>query len=112
MREFANSSEATPSPVGKRRVLFPEQPHPSLRTEREFWSVGERAIPSFICSPWDFYENFIELHKWEFLVLCNDRSTVRLIKHFDDVCSYSTDSVGSVSSLAELEWFPLLGIKH
>ena len=83
--QLADTSEIMLSHVGTRRshspLLFPEQPHPSSRTERDFWSAGERDIPSFVCSPWDFYEKFIELHTGAILVLCNDRSTVRAIQH-------------------------------
>ncbi|KFZ17438.1 hypothetical protein V501_01712 [Pseudogymnoascus sp. VKM F-4519 (FW-2642)] len=37
--QSADTSETMPSPVGQRRALFPEQPHPSLRANRELWSV-------------------------------------------------------------------------
>lgn len=131
--QLADTSEIMLSHVGKRRshspLLFPEQPHPSSRTERDFWSAGERDIPSFVCSPWDFYEKFIELHTGAILVLCNDRSTVRAIQQFDEVksartspmdtqadvtvCSSSADcSVRSVSSSAQFTYFPLLSIRH
>ena len=92
--QLADTSEIMLSHVGKRRshspLLFPEQPHPSSRTERDFWSAGERDIPSFVCSPWDFYEKFIELHTGAILVLCNDRSTVRAIQQFNEVKSTRT----------------------
>jgi hypothetical protein len=126
----ADTSETMPYPVGKRRsLLFPEQPHPSSRTERNFWSAGERDIPLFACSPWDFYEKFIEFRKGAVLVLCNDRSTVRVIQQFKEsesartspmdsraegtVCGSSADSsVRSVSPSAKPTYFPLLSIKH
>lgn len=118
--QLADTSETMLSPVGKRHspspLFFPEQPHPSLRTERDFWSAGERVIPSFVCSPWDFYEKFIELHTGAFLVLCSDRSTVRVIQQFDALSDEhevesADSSVGSVSS-AKFTYFPLLSIRH
>jgi len=130
--QLADTPEIMLSPVGKRRspspLLFPEQRHPLSRTERDFWSAGKRDIPSFVCSPWDFYEKFIELHTGAILVLCNDRSTVRVIQQFDEVesartspmdtqaevtvcSSFADSSVRSVSS-AQFTYFPLLSIRH
>lgn len=122
--QSADTSETMSSPVGQRRALFPEQPRPSLRADRELWSAGERAIPSFACNPWDFYEKFIELRTGSFLVLCNDRSTVRVIHLFGEdthaedtvcnspatICSSPANSARSVS--AKVVRFPLLPIRH
>lgn len=126
-RQRSDTSETMSAPAGEHQVLFPEQPHPSLRTGRELWSAGERVIPSFDCSPWDFYEKFIELHTGGSLVLCDNRSTVRVIRVFrrvesgrtpvdthaeGTVCSSPADSVRSVSSSPELPSFCLLPIRH
>jgi hypothetical protein len=124
----SDTSETMPSPAAEHQVLFPEQPHPSLRTRRELWSAGERVIPSFDYSPWDFYEKFIELHTGGSLVLCDDRSIVRVIRVYQKVesrrtspvdthtegtvCSSPADSVRSVSSPLEPPSFCLLPIRH
>ncbi len=124
----SDTSETMPSRAGEHQVLFPERSHPSLRTGRELWSAGERVIPSFDCSPWDFYEKLIELHTGGSLVLCDDRSPVRVIRVFQKVksgrtspidthaegtvCSSPADSVRSVSSPPEPPSFCLLPIRH
>jgi serine/threonine protein kinase len=66
------------------RLLSLEQPAPSC-TKKEFWSAGLREIPSFACNPWDFYKPFFKLSSGTRLVLCNDKTTVRVIKGYDTV---------------------------
>jgi hypothetical protein len=110
--QLADTPEIIPlSVVRKRRspslLLFPEQPNPSLRTEREFWSAGEKDIPSFVCSPWDFYEPFLELRSGTTLVLYNDRSAVRVVQRFR-LLSPGESALES----ANLTYFPLLQVRH
>lgn len=57
-----------------------EQPHPSRRIQSKFWSAGRKKIPSYACSPWDYYEPFLNLSSRTSLVLCNDKSTLRVIQ--------------------------------
>ena len=86
--QLADTPEIIQSPVvGKRGspcpLLFPKQSHPLSRTDRVFWSAGKTDIPSFACSPWDFYEKFCKLRSGSILVLCNDKSAVRVLKSLD-----------------------------
>ncbi|KFY86463.1 hypothetical protein V500_07609 [Pseudogymnoascus sp. VKM F-4518 (FW-2643)] len=86
--QLADTPEIIQSPVvGKRGspypLLFPKQSHLLSRTDRVFWSAGKTDIPSFACSPWDFYEKFCKLRLGSILVLCNDKSAVR---NFVDIC--------------------------
>ncbi|OBT41556.1 hypothetical protein VE00_09137 [Pseudogymnoascus sp. WSF 3629] len=86
--QLADTPEIIQSPVvGKRSspcpLLFPKQSHPLSRTDRVFWSTGKTDIPSFACSPWDFYEKFCKLRSGSILVLCNDKSAVRVLKPLD-----------------------------
>ncbi|KAI9774176.1 MAG: hypothetical protein M1839_001878 [Geoglossum umbratile] len=74
--------------------------HPASRVaKKEFWIAGMRKFPSFMCSPWDFYEPFLELSSCLSLVLCNDGTEVRVMRTF------------GVTSSGE-EAFPLLQIQH
>lgn len=57
-----------------------EPSRPSRRIQSEVWSAGRKKIPSYVCSPWDFYEPFLNLSSRTSLVLCNDRSTLRVIQ--------------------------------
>jgi hypothetical protein len=63
--QLVDTPETLTSPVVRKRrshslLLFPEQSHPSLRIERGFWSEGKNDIPTFVCSLWDFDEQFLE----------------------------------------------------
>tara|TARA_R110002033_G_scaffold56023_1_gene104846 strand:+ start:251 stop:604 length:354 start_codon:yes stop_codon:yes gene_type:complete len=46
---------------------------------KAFWVAGKRDIPSYSCNPWDFYELFVECSSDVSLVLCNERTEVRMI---------------------------------
>jgi serine/threonine protein kinase len=41
-----------------------------------------REIPSFRCNPWDFYEPFLKLGSGLSLVLCNNRTELRVMRTF------------------------------
>jgi hypothetical protein len=44
-----------------------------------FWVAGKRAIPSYDCCPWDFYESFVSFTSGLRLVQRNDGTGVRVI---------------------------------
>jgi hypothetical protein len=68
-----------PTVVWKHRPSqSPEHPRPICR-DPLFWAVGSREIPSYSCSPWDFYEPFVDCSSDVSLVLCNERTEVRMI---------------------------------
>jgi serine/threonine protein kinase len=84
----------------------PKHPHPASRVaDQEFWVARIRKIPKFICSPWDFYEPFLELSAHLSLVLCNEGTEVRTMRTFDAAFE------GEVAS-EDSTFFPLLEIQH
>lgn len=107
--QVSDTPENVPSPIIRKRrsPLFPEHPHPLLRSEREFWSAGTKSIPSFVCSPWDFYEKFLELRTGTTLVLYNKRSAVRVVQQF----ALLSEGESTLES-ANLTYFPLLQVRH
>jgi hypothetical protein len=104
-RMSADSLTTAPPPVVAKRpcpstLWCSKHPRPASRVvSKEFWIAGMRKIPSFRCSPWDFYEPFLKLSTCLSLVLCNDRTEVRTMRIF------------GVASEGE-ETFPLLEIQH
>jgi hypothetical protein len=84
---------------------------PRLIREHEdaFWTAGRREIPLFAGNPWDFYEQLLKLGSQTWMVLCNDRSAVRVIEGFDNVDEspnqYPHVDQGSPS-------FPILRIRY
>jgi hypothetical protein len=61
------------------------QPRPCPRAIRkEFWTSGIREVPIYKCSPWDFYESFLETGT-DTLVLCNDRTEIRALRSYSKV---------------------------
>jgi hypothetical protein len=44
-----------------------------------FWVAGKRAIPSYDCCPWDFYESFVSFTSGLRLVQRNNGTGVRVI---------------------------------
>jgi hypothetical protein len=55
------------------------------QNEEAFWTAGRRKIPWRVASPWDVYEQLLELGSSTWIVLCDDRSTVRVIESFNNV---------------------------
>jgi hypothetical protein len=64
---------------------YPEPPHLIRQNEEKFWTAGRRKIPSYVGSPWDFYEQLLKLGPWEWMMLCNDRTTLRVVECFTAV---------------------------
>jgi hypothetical protein len=79
------------------------------QNEEEFWTAGRREIPLYVGNPWDFYEQLLKLGSNTWMVLCDDRSTVRVIEGFDNIdespSQYPHVEQGSPS-------FPILEIRH
>lgn len=63
---------------------------------KAFWVAGKRDVPSYSYSPWDFYELFVECSSDISLVLCNERTDVRMIT------TYSIASNGRGFSLPQI----------
>lgn len=59
-----------------------------------------KKIPSFVCSPWDFYKTFLKLSPCLSLVLCDNETEVRTMRVF-----------GITPSDSDMD-FPILEIKH
>jgi hypothetical protein len=94
----------TPPPIIRKRrcsstSLCPTHPAPRI-ARKEFWSARIRKIPSFRCNPWDFYEPFLKLDSGSSLVLCNDKTEVRMMRIFSE------------AQPKDEEPFPLLEIQH
>ncbi|KFY32537.1 hypothetical protein V493_00088 [Pseudogymnoascus sp. VKM F-4281 (FW-2241)] len=83
-----------------------ESSRPSRRIQSEVWSAGRKKIPSYVCSPWDFYEPFLNLSSRTSLVLCNDRSTLRVIQ------SCGANEREEASTDESLDGLSLLEIQH
>jgi hypothetical protein len=65
-------------------TLFPKRRHlPYTATKKELWVAEIADIPSYSCSPWDFYEPFLYIASQHSLVLCNEGSEIRAINAFD-----------------------------
>jgi hypothetical protein len=78
---FSSVTEGQPC----KSSLFPKAPRIIDGNEEAFWAAGRRKIPWRVGSPWDFYEQLLELGSSTWMVLCDDRSTVRVIESFDSV---------------------------
>lgn len=76
----------------------------STAINNQFSLAQVRTIPSFICSPWNTYELFLELNPHVALVLCKEGREVRVMKIFGDAadCDATLDKYP----------FPLIGIQH
>ena len=102
--------ETMQSPVAAELAIawpfIAEPSHPSRRIQSELWSAGRKKIPSFVGSPWDFYEPFLKLSSRTSLVLCNDRSTLRVIQ------SCGANEREGTSTDESLDGLSLLEIRH
>jgi hypothetical protein len=83
--ERAPADTATPQTpaMRKRRCTSTSlcSTHPAPRVARkEFWTARMKAIPSFRCDPWDFYEPFLKLGSGPSLVLCNSGAEIRVMR--------------------------------
>jgi hypothetical protein len=58
----------------------PTRARPTPRNK--FWIAGQRDILFHKCSPWDFYELFANCESDVSLVLCNERTEVRVMKTY------------------------------
>lgn len=88
-RAPANTPATSLTPtVRKRRCtlisLCPTHPIPRV-ARKKFWTARMREIPSFRCNLWDFYEPFLKLGSGVSLVLCNNRTEIRVMRTFDVV---------------------------
>jgi hypothetical protein len=83
-----------------RHTPLPGHPLPLRRVQQGFWTAGVKEIPCFSCSPWDFYEPFLDIGALG-LVACNKRSTVRALKVFS-----------TASWVRSATFIPLLQILH
>ena len=104
----ADAPASTPTPtIRKRRStsFYPTYLAPRV----ELWTARMRKIPSFICNPWDFYEPFLNLGSGPSLVLCNNKTEIRVMRTFGDV-SQSDESQGNESQGSEV--YCLLEIQH
>lgn len=105
-----DTEETMQSPVAAELAIdwpfIAEPPHPSRIIQSEFWSAGRRKISSYVCSPWDFYEPFLNLSSRTSLVLCNDRSTLRVIQ------SCGANQRDGASTDESLDGLSLLEIRH
>lgn len=110
----ADTTAATPTPtIRKRRCtstsLYPTPTH--LAPRLGFWTARIRKIPSFRCNPWDFYEPFLKFGSRPSLVLCNDKTEIRVIRIFN-IASEDEHEYESEDNPGGKKWFPLLEIKH
>jgi hypothetical protein len=61
----------------------PTRARPTPRNHpKAFWIAGRREVLFHKCSPWDFYELFANCESDVSLVLCNERTEVRVMKTY------------------------------
>jgi serine/threonine protein kinase len=66
----------------------PTRAHPKARNQpKAFWVTGQRDILFHECSPWHFYEPFASCESDASLVLCNERTEVRVMKTYNVTCA-------------------------
>jgi hypothetical protein len=70
---------SSPAPAS---ALLLDHTRPLRIVQQGFWTAGFKEVPHFTCSPWDFYEPFLNFGTLMSLVACNGRSTVRAVKVF------------------------------
>ena len=65
---------ASPSSRPNHPWPVPKSLHPC------YWTSSIQDMPSYDCSPWDYYEPFLLLDSGHKLVLCNNRTEIRLMR--------------------------------
>ena len=90
------------SVVRKRRSASPSSSlnhqRPVRRAAQEdFWTSKVEDIPSFNCSPWDFYERFLIYKPRCYLEFCDHGTKVRVMR------SYSTSSYYKCRTLPRIQ---------
>ena len=91
-----STRESSPDPSS---IHVSEDSHPRARREA-FWVAGQKEVPAFVGSPWAVYEQLLPLASNVFIVLCNDRTTVRTMRVF------------GVAPSKDQADFPILNIRH
>lgn len=56
---------------------------------KEFWTSSVQERPIHECSPWKFYEPFLETGT-DTLVLCNDRTEIRALRSYSKTTDHTT----------------------
>ncbi len=86
----------------KRRSLSWSVNRPCPISSLRFWVAGKRAIPSYDCSPWDFYEPFVIFKSGLRLVQCNGGTNIQVMTAYNLIHNSSVSS-SDISRIPEIQ---------
>jgi hypothetical protein len=74
----------------KRPAVSPSPAQPPRAIRKEFWTSSVQEGPIYKCSPWKFYEPFLKRGTEDTLVLCNDRTKIRVLRSYSKMADHIT----------------------
>jgi hypothetical protein len=95
MERTSLETPETPPPslaagLRKRPAVSPTPAQPPRAIRKEFWTSGIQEGPIYKCSPWKFYEPFLKIGTEDTLVLCNDRTEIRVLRSYSKMADHIT----------------------
>lgn len=82
------------------------------RSTMRFWVAGKRAIPSYDCCPWDFYESFVRFTSGLRLVQRNDGTDVRVITAYTKTRESNESDSNSILEIQHPNFIDIYEVYH